>query len=195
MKFIDLGLPSGTLWAVKNLVIDGKSDFMWAQVDLGNKNCPYLEEIKAEVDGESESITMVKKYNSYACYGAVDNKSYLELADDIANQLGNKCWRIPSILEFIELLDVDLCEIETDAENKGMWIKSKKNGNKIFFELGRFWSNTLYDKRPLSAYIFVVTTTNRYPFSQEREPYMCSGTISSFSRDIGCKIRPVLIKN
>ena len=185
--FIDLGLPSGTLWADKNLVIDGKSDFMWAQVDLGNKNCPYLEEIKAEVDGESESICIVKKYNSHECYGMVDNKSYLELTDDIANQLGNKRWRIPSILEFIELLDVDLCEIETDAENKGVWIKSKKNGNKVFFALGKYWSNTIYEIDPRHAFYFYV--------NYNKVVELCDIAISYLLRECNCYIRPVLIKN
>lgn len=187
MKFIDLGLPSGTLWADKNLVIDGKFNFMWAQIDLRNKNCPYLEEIKAEVDGESESIIIVKKYNSYACYGAVDNKSFLELTDDIANQYGDKGWRMPSILEFIELLDVDLCEIETDAENKGMWIKSKKNGNKVFFELGEYWSNTIYEVNPLDAFYFYV--------NYDKETSLCIAEIKPQCRWYDCYIRPVLIKN
>lgn len=196
MKFIDLGLPSGTLWAEKDLVLNGKDRFMWAQVDLVDKNSPYLEEIKAEVDSESESITMVKKYNSYPCYGVVDNKSYLELTDDIAYRLGNNEWRIPSVFEFIELLDVDLCDMITDRENRGLWIKSKKNGNKVFFGLGHYWSNTLYEKNPTNAYIFCITCPNMYLVNLHREePYLFYAQINAIYRSNDLKIRPVLIKN
>ena len=155
-----------------------------------------LKEIKAEVDSESESITMVKKYNSYPCYGVVDNKSYLELTDDIAYRLGNNEWRIPSIFDFIELLDVDLCEMMTDRENEGLWIKSKKNGNKVFFGLGRYWSNTLYEKDPTNAYIFCITCSNMYLVNLHRkEPYLFYAQINATYRSNDLKIRPVLIKN
>lgn len=187
MKFIDLGLPSGTLWADKNLVKDGQSSFMWAQVDLRNKYVPYIEKIEVDEEGNSDRIYMLKKYNSYPCYGVVDNKSCLELSDDIANQLGHKNWRIPSILEFMELLDVGLCEIETDTEIKGLWIKSKKNGNKVFFELGEYLSNTIYEIDPLNAFCFYVNYDKCAGLSIAEIKPQCRWNY--------CYIRPVLIKN
>lgn len=177
MKFIDLGLSSGILWAEENFVYETDDCFEWAYTSedkiKGDECSLYIKNMEFEDEsGEKKEIEMLSKYCTFSCYGEEDGKVTLDLSDDIANQLGNSKWRIPSALDFIELLDVDLCTMESDLNNKGVWIKSKLNGNKIFFKLGNYWSCSLNEINPLEAFAMVVDKTfpiNRYSISIKPE--------------------------
>ncbi len=136
IEFVDLGLPSGTLWANMNQgatseedpgtyvswgEIEGKTDYSWANY----KWC----------DGTQSVMT---KYVMDAAYGVVDNKCVLDKEDDIAAFAAGIS--SPTSDQFNELLDKNNCTWtgETIGERKGARVTGK-NGNSIFIPAGGFY--------------------------------------------------------
>ena len=119
-KFIDLGLPSGLLWAETNVGADNYYDYggyyVWG-------------EIETRSDGYGEQ-------SSYSKYNDDDKKTVLELADDAAAANWGTYCRMPSKSEWKELHDN--CSIGSNAEKYGRTYVSKKNGNSIFLPPGGF---------------------------------------------------------
>ena len=155
-KFIDLGLPSGLLWAETNigatLPNEDGSYFGWGETSAGKSN--FVTDTYRYVDSNS----VMSKYNSTDC------KVVLETTDDAAYiNWGSKC-RMPTKAEFEELYDSDNCTwtwfrmTSSSGAIYGHQITSKKNGNSIFLpasgfriwdermshgEAGNYWSCTL----------------------------------------------------
>ena len=163
-EYVDLGLPSGTLWATCNVGANApqeygdyfawgetapKDDYSWNTYKLSN--------------GSSSSM---KKYCTNSSYGKVDNKTTLELSDDAANINWGGEWHVPSLEQLNELRSQ--CEwIHSDLNGvDGYLVKSKTNGNTIFLPTagqhvntsrgddgrGIYWSSTLRSARPSYAH-------------------------------------------
>lgn len=159
---IDLGLPSGTLWAPWNIGAEKPQDYgnyyAWAETTgftegkttFGIHNYEWC-------DGTFYSL---KKYNTDSKYGAVDNLTELELEDDAAyvNWGGN--WRTPTKDQLLELFNENYthCNRGQIAGVNGWIIRSLVNDNMIFLpyagtylddelyeggEGGFYWSSTL----------------------------------------------------
>lgn len=134
----------------------------------------------------------VTKYNnSNSSFGPIDNKTELDLEDDIAHvSLGEK-WRIPKAAEWQELLDNCTWTWSTNNGTTGVLIKSKINGNSIFLPAAGYVHSTEFNKvgssgfyrsaslwDPLSVYGVAFT---------EDSHYLSDG----FNRYVGFSIRPV----
>ena len=103
-EYVDLGLPSGTLWAKMNVGAESETDaglyFAWgettgytaAQVGT-DKNFSRSDYALTEDSGSTMS-----KYN------ASDNKTHLELTDDAAAVNMGGDWHMPNRVQYIELL-------------------------------------------------------------------------------------------
>ena len=95
---VDLGLPSGTLWADRNIGADspkGYGDyFAWGETEPKD----YYEWSTYKWGEESYNIIVTK-------YCTVDNKTILEAADDAATANWGNQWRMPTYDEFYELID------------------------------------------------------------------------------------------
>ena len=126
-KFIDLGLPSGLLWAETN---------------VGAKNC--YDSGKYYAWGKTATDSNYVAPSSYNKYNDDDDKTALELTDDAAavnwgayvgTILVTYC-RMPSKEEWRELHDN--CKIGDDANYYGRTYVSKKDGNSIFLPPGGF---------------------------------------------------------
>ena len=135
---IDLGLPSGTLWANMNVgatTAEGAGlYFAWGET-TGYGNNPSdgrLFDWDAYKYG-SETYPEIFKYCTDSQIGTVDNKTQLELADDAARANWKGDWRMPTRDEFQELLDNTTQERTTLNGVSGIKLTSKKNGNSIFF--------------------------------------------------------------
>jgi len=146
--YIDLGLPSGTLWATCNvgaLVPDDYGDcYAWGEVetkDFYNGNNYKWSQ------GSDYAFT---KYCTSANYGIVDNKTRLESEDDVATVKWGSSWRMPTYDELYEL--VNQCEMKFETRNnvKGLLLTGP-NGNSIFMttnyqsSYGNYWSNDLHN--------------------------------------------------
>ena len=195
-EYVDLDLPSGTLWATMNIGASkpeqygdyfawgetsgyngGKTDFSWSTYTL--------------CKGSSTTLT---KYNNSSDYGTVDNKTELELADDAAYVNWGPNWRMPSVEQFVELINSSYTTTEWTTVNgvNGWKITSKTNGNSIFLpaagcrigtSLTSAGSNGIYWSRSLDA---------SYPDSARGLFFNSSGINTYYSyRCDGLSVRPV----
>ena len=149
-EFVDLGLPSGLLWAKTNVGAASSSDdgdyFAWGET-----------EPKSHYDWDTykwgKSRTTLSKYNSS------DGKTTLDAEDDAATVNWGTPWRMPDASEFQELLNK--CDISWKSNYNGTsgYLVTGPNGNTIFFPVsglrhwislyahgseGCYWSLSLY---------------------------------------------------
>ena len=205
--YVDLGLPSGTLWATMNVGADSPEDygyyFAWGETEP--KAYYDWDTYKWMTDGAS-SWSAVNKYTVddgqieavwYDEYGNFigDNKTVLELADDAANANWGGDWVMPTMDELNELRDTDNCTCTWTTQNgiNGYQVTSKSNGNSIFLPAagyryfsdlyvagsdGGYWSSSLSAGFSDNAYVL----------------YFGSDGIdwSNNNRGIGRSVRPVL---
>ncbi len=147
---VDLGLPSGKIWATCNLgantpeeygtyfawgEVEPKKEYEWTNYKLGN--------------GETDSKIKMTKYCSHSKRGEVDNLLQLEAADDAAATLSAGKWRIPTKEEWEELLDGCTWEWVKNYNGKGFDMKkgtSKTNGNTILFPFSGYYNGTAFIK-------------------------------------------------
>ena len=189
--YVDLGLPSGTLWATMNVGASKPEDygsyFAWGETE------PYDENGKSTFNwstykwcnGSSSTLT---KYNTSSSYGTVDNKTELDLEDDAAYVNWGSNWRMPSKAQFDELINSSYTTMEWTTVNgvSGRLITSKTNGNSIFLPAagyrddgslygagsnGYYWSRTLYTDNPLNAWYLYFYSDSVYTIYSSR----CNG--------------------
>ena len=171
--YVDLGLPSKTLWASCNIGAekpedygdyfawgetagynDGKTDFNWSTY----KWC----------EGSKYTMTKYCNNSSYGNNGFTDNKTELDLEDDAAYVNWGPAWRMPSNEQFRELKNSEYTTTEWTTQNgvNGYKITSKSNGNSLFLpaagdrrdsslsgagSYGYYWSRTLHKGYPRDA--------------------------------------------
>ena len=115
-QFVDLGLPSGTLWATCNVgatTPEETGDFYaWGETETKDT---YSWATYKWCDGDkcNSSNKTLTKYCDRGGYGIVDGKISLEADDDVAHVKWGGDWHIPTIEEINEL--TALCTVE--------WIK------------------------------------------------------------------------
>ena len=121
--YVDLGLPSGTLWCKCN--VGAKSE-----TDYGN----YYQW------GETENNVIAHDDNGvYEKYNRKDELSELLPEDDIAYQTSNGLYRIPTQKQFFELYvhtNSQWVKNFNDTGINGLLVKSKVNDNYIFIPAG-----------------------------------------------------------
>lgn len=100
VKFVDLGLPSGNLWAACNIGANEPWEygdyFAWAEI--APKKVFSWKTYKYRLDNPLDDTESSK----YTC---MDDLTTLEVDDDAASQILGKKWRIPSKSDFDELLN------------------------------------------------------------------------------------------
>ena len=128
---VDLGLPSGLLWADKNIGAARPQDaglyFSW-----GNPTG------HASGDGYSFST---ENYNSSSASALTSDIAVGDTYDMARHNMGGQ-WRLPTKDEFQELYDN--CNHEWIGQNGvlGTRFTSRNNGNSIFFPASGDWLNT-----------------------------------------------------
>ena len=129
-EYVDLGLPSGTLWATCNVGANSPEEygdyFAWGETspktvfDWSNyKWC----------NGSENSLT---KYNYSSSYGTVDNKMELDIEDDAAYVNWGSDWLMPTMDQRDELCGK--CSwVLTKFNNVNGYLVTGPNGKSIFF--------------------------------------------------------------
>ena len=165
-NFVDLGLPSGLLWADRNIGAATPEDaglfFQWGDTQgytaeqVGNgEGLKYFhwDDYKFSIDGSSSNFS---KYNS------TDGKTVLDLEDDAAHVLMGGNWRMPTNEDFLELINnTDLYLVsETGEEINGNVNPDKPSYASIYFEWEQQPSGTIkgmkfYKKDDKQTYLFV----------------------------------------
>ena len=188
--YVDLGLPSGTKWAIANIGATKPEEsgyyYMWGDLSFVTSGVSW-----SKYKHSNGSKNSLKKYNTKSEYGTPDNITILESSDDVASvELGGE-WRMPTMEEYKEL--VDKCVWKWTTLN-GVVGKTATgpNGKSIFFpavgtynddgmllykSYGSLWSSSLVSEDPTQAYYF-----------EFREN---SQGISGFERIFGRNVRAV----
>jgi len=185
--WVDLGLPSGTLWATTNVGASQPGDY-GSYFAFGENS------VKSEY-----RLGTYKYYSSnFFFYGA--SREYLIDADDAAKVQWGWDWRTPTPTECNELLNTNYCSISyTTQNNKNLLlIKSKTNGNFIYLPMagycydsykkydsenyGFYWTNHVIPDSP-AEYAQCICLTN---YNEVKK-----FGVGSKRRDKGCSVRPV----
>ena len=126
---VDLGLPSGTLWADRNVGADSPEAygdyFAWGEVTPKSE---YNWSTYKWCNGSDNTLT---KYCTYSSNGTVDNKTTLDLEDDAAYVNMGSEWRVPTRAEQDELRNNCTWTWTTQNGVNGYKVTGK-NGNSLF---------------------------------------------------------------
>lgn len=106
VNWVDLGFPSGLLWADCNVGATNPEDygdyFAWGETTTKD-NYTWSTYRYCTVDGNGELATLTK-YNTTSTYGTPDNLTTLQPADDAATARLNGGARTPTKAEWEELM-------------------------------------------------------------------------------------------
>ena len=115
---VDLGLPSGNLWATCNVGAINPWNYgnyyAWGETHTKDN---YNWKTYKYCNGAYNSLT---KYNYDAEYGTVDNKTTLESADDAATAVFGAAYSIPTLADWKELADECYWVWTADYNNRGV---------------------------------------------------------------------------
>ena len=169
-EWVDLGLPSGLLWAKCNLgatTPEGHGDY-YAWGETATKEVYNWSTYKyCTVDAEG-SLQTLTKYNNSTTWGTPDNLTTLQAMDDAAAQKLGSGARMPTAAEWRELIANTTAEwTQVNGVNGRKFTGS--NGNSLFLpaagyrygsELdtagsgGYYWSSSLHESGPIYAWDF-----------------------------------------
>lgn len=188
-EYVDLGLPSGTLWATTNVgasAPEGYGDyFAW-----GAKNSMTNYLWSTYFDSVNASDSNFKKYYNNG------GKTELGLEDDVAYLNWGDGWRIPSLEQIQELYNTNYVKTEwtTQKGRNGWLITSKSNGASLFLPADGYRSGGAYISRSTSCHYWSRSLTS----SKDSRAYSLAGDSSkvgssSDSRYYGLSVRPVRV--
>ena len=158
-EWVDLGLPSGLLWAKCNLGATKPEEYgdYYAWGETSTKEVYTWETYKycTAVD-EDGWVKTLSKYNTDSVYGTPDNLTTLQPSDDVATQKLGDGARMPTETEWRELLANTTSEWTSENGVYGRTLTAS-NGKSLFFpaagrhgselhgagELGFYWSSSL----------------------------------------------------
>ena len=168
--YVDLGLPSGTLWATCNIGANSAEEygdyFAWGETKgYSSGKTDFGRDTYRWCNDDYNEMTKYCTDSSYGYNGFTDDKTELDLEDDAAYVNWGPAWRMPSEEQFEELINSSNTTTEWTTQNgvDGRKITSKKNGNSIFLPAagcrsdsslyrdgsdGYYWSRTLHSDGP-----------------------------------------------
>ena len=155
-EYVDLGLPSDTMWATCNIGADKPEDygllFQFGRVDgyrFGDKNNKFRTKEQNKQDTGNEYIPITTSGKVYKKYDILD------LNDDAAYVNMGGAWHMPTYYQLEELLNNTSHKIETIKDVKGMMFTSKINGQQLFIPFMQgYWYNGDYNKAKSCACIW-----------------------------------------
>ncbi len=129
-EYVDLALPSGTLWATRNIGASTPEEY--GQYFAWGETTP-----KADYDWDTyqwsgDRWNTMTKYCTSSTYGTVDNKTELDLLDDAASVNWGPQWRMPSKEQQAELRTHCNWQWTTQNGMKGYRVTSQHNGKSLF---------------------------------------------------------------
>ena len=138
--YVDLGLPSGTLWATTNVGAINPADygdyFAWGETE---PKSDYSWSTYKWCKGSPQTLTKYCNQSENGYNGFTDDLTELQSEDDAATANWGSEWQMPSKGQFEELINSDYTTTEWTAKtgkegflNYGMLITSKINGKSIF---------------------------------------------------------------
>lgn len=126
--FVDLGLPSGTLWADRNIGADSPEQtglyFPWG--DTVGFTAEQLEAGKTKLNDSPKEI-----------------KGNLSLKDDAAHVIMGGKWFMPTKIDFKELVENTSHEKKNINGTDCFMFTSNNNGNSLILPISSYWSSSM----------------------------------------------------
>ncbi len=205
-EWVDLGLPSGTLWATCNVGANSPEEygnyFAWGETEPKEE---YIWETYTHCEGDYNVLTKYCIDNSYGYNGFTDGLTELLPEDDAATTNWGSGWKMPSLDQLSELINSTYTIRTLTEQNgvKGLQIKSRTNGESVFlpeagFVQGRnplagfsgyYWSRSLGTR----GYTDEGGLLSFYSYGSDDDSSNYIGTSCSV-RYTGHSIRPVRVK-
>lgn len=209
-KYVDLGLPSRTLWATCNVGASKPEEcgdyFAWGEIQVKRKYDwdTYIHGDRWELDKHTDYS--LNKYCSKSIYGDclyTDNLTKLQSCDDVATVRWGSGWHIPTKEQCEELLQKTTQKYEILNGRYGLRCIGR-NGKSIFLPasgmmvgdkvkfrdgemvFGYCWSSSLYTDKPCNAY--------RISFDPKPNSfgnYSYQDRLFEENRECGLPVRPV----
>lgn len=158
-KYVDLGLPSGTLWATKNVGANRPEQygayFAWGETEDKSfyDNSTYKWNYVRYYNPDGHPFYDFTKYCTKKQDGIVDNKTKLDYYDDAAYVNWGAEWCIPTVKQFKELITE--CTWTWTQKNgvNGYIVSSKHNDNSLFLPAGgEYYEDHLINKEKTGKY-------------------------------------------
>lgn len=213
-RFVDMGLPSGLLWATCN--IDASKPAGMAETEFTYR-ASFVSWGNTEVHNPRNNTTFDYNWGSvngnapwyegqpYGSTSGAALNSDITIANDAARVICGDPWRMPKASEFKELFDnVDYLNADgtikpAGATDKritlngivGLWIQSKINGNRLFFPCTGYGNGTSWSGRGIDGLYWSAT------YYSARNARVLGSSASSvnpqynFYRYNGIPVRPV----
>ncbi len=196
--YVDLGLPSGTLWATHNVGANAPEEygdyFAWGETKPKSEylwqNYKY-----AKAKGEEFKFTKYCNNKEYGNKGYTDTRTTLERSDDAATANWGSEWCMPTIEQFKELLDNCAYEWAVLNNAEGYLFTSKYNGAKVFFSAAGFRTGATLDFVGLTGNYLSSSLDTDNSFNRIFD--FSSGSVSCYisgDRISGKSVRPVRCK-
>ena len=170
-EYVDLGLPSGTLWATCNIGADVPEEygdyFAWGETKRKVKftwgNYKYCK------DGDLKQLTKYCNNSRHGYNGYTDNLTVLQPTDDAATVNWGEEWQTPTAEQWIELQDhtnstwtsIDGVEGRLFTGSNGKSIFLPASGFIMIYDgltdasfRGYYWSSSLHADKPGRARSF-----------------------------------------
>ena len=198
-EYVDLGLPSGTLWAICNVGANAPEEygdrFAWGETTP--KTTYNWWNTYKYCNGDDHQLTKYCSQSNYGYNGFTDNLSTLTPSDDAASSNWGNGWCLPTKVQWDELYQNTTC-IWTIQNGVNGCLFTASNGNSIFLpavgpeigdgvhEVGRggfYWSSSLYTDCPSEAWAFSFYLDH------------CYYIYDKGSRSYGWFVRPVRFAN
>ena len=130
--YVDLGLPSGTLWATCNIGADSPEDygdyFSWGETQ---SKSTYNWSAYQYCNGSYNTLTKYCNDSNYGYNGFTDDQTTLLPEDDAATANWGFDWRMPTREEFGELYN-NTTKTWTTQNGVNGWLFTASNGNSLF---------------------------------------------------------------
>ncbi len=191
-EYLDLGLPSGTLWATCNVGADAPEDcgdyFAWGETSPKD----FYDWSNYQYGSDWNKLTKYCSHSDEGLNGFVDNLTTLEASDDAAAANWGDGWYMPSKDQLLELRDNTTPTWITQNGVEGM-LFTASNGNSVFLPatgyylgsvpqsvggFGHYWSNSRGENTSFEAYYISFNSSN-------------SCLLMSYGRNYGRTVRPV----
>lgn len=179
-EWVDLGLPSGTLWATMNVGAEAPEEygdfFAWGET---TPKKVYNWATYTLCGGTYKTLT---KYCTNSYYGSVDNKTELDPEDDAAYVLWGESWRMPTVEQMRELVENCVWGWSTMNGVEGHLVTGP-NGYTLFFPAAGYinastqhdagssasiWSRSLNEGTTYEAYYIGFNPGSVVTFSNSR---------------------------
>ena len=150
-EWVDLGLPSGTLWATCNVGASSPEEygdyFAWGETEpkefYGWTNYKWC-------NGSQNTLTKYCDNSEYGANGFVDNKRELDPEDDAAYVNWGPSWRMPTVAQLQEL--VENCTWQWTTRNGvGGLLATGPNGKTVFLPAASYYYDSTLSEEDITV--------------------------------------------